>query len=721
LKLFSHLSASAAVCILTILGCASCGGGDSGRAPVIASFTARPSFITSGQSSTLAWAVSGATDLSISGIGTVTGTSTQVSPAADTNYVLTARNAFGTTKAQVGLAVYAPPKTWFAPRPNLNDPSYGSVDFTALFSPTAPWSTAASHIQVLKLYTYVLDTLPDADLIHLFQDLKRRHIAVAIEWGPLEPSGCGIGVEGFDGAPALHYAQRIRDAGGSLQYIAFDEPFFFGSMYSGSSACNWTPDQVAQDAARHVAQVRTVFPDVIVGDIEVLPVTSITPDWLDRYQVWMDAWERATGAPFAFFHCDVDTDSDWRPSIEAMRRILQQRHIAFGMLYTGTFVPNTDAAWVSFVEGYFTGYETHGGAVPDQVIFQSWQPYPKHLLPETDPTTFTYVIDRYFRERTTLASTADASSIQGKVSASDTGTAVADAAIGMTASPRTGTGQPITYSRTGTVPSGTQYITFGVRVNTECAFTAPADFYISGFSIDVGTAQTLSADFSQQFSGWGWWGYASVLEVQNSVLHVRTSLGESLGINHDPLPLSSAGMPFTFTVNATIPPGSLGNACAIAVFLDASQTELSRVSISLRPQDIALGTTKTAADGTFSLAFGQVPSNDFVLWADYPGSDALWPSASSHLLGSAPAFEIATASLPSGSVGVVYAQTMAAAGGLSPYIWVATGLPPGLALSSQGVLTGIPTTAGTYRVAIAAIDDSAPTQTMERAFDLLIK
>ncbi len=42
--------------------------------PTISSFTAAPTAITSGQTSTLSWSVSGATSLSISGIGTVTGT-----------------------------------------------------------------------------------------------------------------------------------------------------------------------------------------------------------------------------------------------------------------------------------------------------------------------------------------------------------------------------------------------------------------------------------------------------------------------------------------------------------------------------------------------------------------------------------------------------------------------------------------------------------------------
>ncbi|MDE3246495.1 MAG: hypothetical protein KGN80_10435, partial [Acidobacteriota bacterium] len=68
--------------------------------PSISSFIATPSTITSGQSSTLSWSVSGATSLSIDhGVGAVTGASLIVSPSATTTYTLTATNAAGNATA----------------------------------------------------------------------------------------------------------------------------------------------------------------------------------------------------------------------------------------------------------------------------------------------------------------------------------------------------------------------------------------------------------------------------------------------------------------------------------------------------------------------------------------------------------------------------------------------------------------------------------------------
>jgi hypothetical protein len=82
-------------------------------APVllIAQFTANPSTINAGQSSTLVWAVDNAETVEISGIGTVnprTG-STQVSPAETTTYTLTARNRTGEATSTATVTVIPTP------------------------------------------------------------------------------------------------------------------------------------------------------------------------------------------------------------------------------------------------------------------------------------------------------------------------------------------------------------------------------------------------------------------------------------------------------------------------------------------------------------------------------------------------------------------------------------------------------------------------------------
>jgi len=89
--------------------------------PVISSFTATPTAITAGQSSTLAWTVSGigATISIDQGIGTVGGTSLDVNPATTKTYTLTATNAAGsrTATATVTVSAVAPTGLAYATSP----------------------------------------------------------------------------------------------------------------------------------------------------------------------------------------------------------------------------------------------------------------------------------------------------------------------------------------------------------------------------------------------------------------------------------------------------------------------------------------------------------------------------------------------------------------------------------------------------------------------------
>ena len=63
-----------------------------------------------------------------------------------------------------------------------------------------------------------------------------------------------------------------------------------------------------------------------------------------------------------------------------------------------------------------------------------------------------------------------------------------------------------------------------------------------------------------------------------------------------------------------------------------------------------------------------------------------------------PALSITTVSLPGAFAGIGYSTTVAAAGGLQPYLWSSTKLPGGLSLSSAGVLSGTVAQPGTYSV-----------------------
>ena len=80
-------------------------------APVINSFTAEPSTVEAGQSSTLRWSITGATDMSIDhGVGAVQSSGQrQVFPRASTSYTLTARGPGGMDSRSVTVEVSSAP------------------------------------------------------------------------------------------------------------------------------------------------------------------------------------------------------------------------------------------------------------------------------------------------------------------------------------------------------------------------------------------------------------------------------------------------------------------------------------------------------------------------------------------------------------------------------------------------------------------------------------
>ncbi len=81
---------------------------------------------------------------------------------------------------------------------------------------------------------------------------------------------------------------------------------------------------------------------------------------------------------------------------------------------------------------------------------------------------------------------------------------------------------------------------------------------------------------------------------------------------------------------------------------------------------------------------------------------------------------VSPASLPGGSLGGAYSQTLRAAGGTAPYTFsLASGsLPTGLVLSSAGVLSGSTSSSGNFTFTVRAVDANNCTGT--RAYTLLV-
>jgi len=125
--------------------------------------------------------------------------------------------------------------------------------------------------------------------------------------------------------------------------------------------------------------------------------------------------------------------------------------------------------------------------------------------------------------------------------------------------------------------------------------------------------------------------------------------------------------------------------------------------VGSRPNSIAVGDFN--ADGRPDLATANANSNDATVLINGCA---------------APPITLSPSTLPGGTAGTPYSQTLSASGGTAPYTFAVTAgtLPPGLTLSTGGVLSGTPSAAGTFNFTGRAAD--ADNRTGSRAYTLTV-
>jgi hypothetical protein len=278
----------------------------------------------------------------------------------------------------------------------------GSDDFMGLFEAGADWESAASHIQVFKLYgEWVAYAATDAELAKAVNAIRQRGLALAVEAGPLDADeGCGEGIEGFAGtAEGNLIADRIQKAGGSIDLVALDEPYYYASVYDGPNACGWSAEKVAAEVAQYVDLMRARFPSVIVGDTEPTPF----PVQTETYTAWLETFRKVNGYDLGFLHLDIDwARTDWPVMVGEIVAFGRSFGVPVGMIYIGNGFDPTDEVNVSVMGGRAVRLEDEFGVDPAHVLFQSWVDHPDRVLPESDPYTFTWLVRAYFEDRSLL-------------------------------------------------------------------------------------------------------------------------------------------------------------------------------------------------------------------------------------------------------------------------------------------------------------------------------
>jgi large repetitive protein len=173
------------------------------------------------------------------------------------------------------------------------------------------------------------------------------------------------------------------------------------------------------------------------------------------------------------------------------------------------------------------------------------------------------------------------------------------------------------------------------------------------------------------------------------VFHVRE---RTWAITTQSLPTAAAGSPYSFTLQA----GGTATTSATRELVGGSLP----AGLTLAPNGMISVTPNAPGSSTFTVrAIGAAP------FAGNHDTRQLTLNVAQALS--------ATLSGTVAEVGVRVRSSLVAAGGVGPYTWATSSLPPGLTLGTDGTRSRVPTRAGTYTVAARLTDSAGNTVDVE--------
>src|SRR5438128_3635342 len=152
------------------------------------------------------------------------------------HWVLTCDGSF---KAEVQHLVM--PVMAFSPNSGYTgDPLPG---IAAILNQLDQWPITQGYTQYYNVAAQWFRFNSAQDVDALLNGLAQAGLGLQVESGVLTPNGCGQGVEGFNASDLITAAGIISQRGGTIDHVDMDEPYYYGSLYTGPNACHWSIKQ----------------------------------------------------------------------------------------------------------------------------------------------------------------------------------------------------------------------------------------------------------------------------------------------------------------------------------------------------------------------------------------------------------------------------------------------------------------------------------------------